>query len=488
MDEGHELTEELLADLERRVHSAYNAAHGDLETVIADYFANFEKRDKEMLALLNEGKISEEKYKQWRLAQMGRGERYKALQKKIADRMLNANQTAVAYMNDATPGIYSLNYNYSAYTIEQANEGIDFTLFDEQTVRRLVADDPELWPRPRIDIPADLLWNKNNVRNAITSGILLGESIGKIASRLERVTDMNRNAAIRNARTAVTGAQNAGRQASYERAAEMGIRVAKEWKAVHDFRTRHSHAELDGKRVPFNEKFHSILGSEMMYPGDKNGKPADVYNCRCTMDYVDPLSDKRETYNEWFARKEKADPDGVRLEIRKIRNESSDREQYARYYDVVKTKAGKTFADFQAMKYTDPEKWKYIKLDYSRRNKLIKHPELALPNSSSAVIANEKFTKYLFNPDNKNGWAKGQAMSARLGYSLDNWETLQKEILQAASRYPATAKGNSGYGERFEQRIVFYGVKGTPANVVVGWIQREDGAVSLTSAHIKEVE
>lgn len=323
MDEGHELTEELLADLERRVHSAYNAAHGDLETVISDYFANFEKRDKEMLALLNEGKITEEKYKQWRLAQMGRGERYKALQKKIADRMLNANQTAVAYMNDATPGIYSLNYNYSAYTIEQANEGIDFTLFDEQTVRRLVADDPELWPRPRIDIPADLLWNKNNVRNAITSGILLGESIGKIASRLERVTDMNRNAAIRNARTAVTGAQNAGRQASYERAAEMGIKVRKKWVATIDKRTRHSHAALDGKIVAYNEKFRSILGSEMMYPGDREGKPADVYNCRCTVSTVekdgieaeprmrrvrDPVTGKNVvvqnvTYSEWVKQK-----------------------------------------------------------------------------------------------------------------------------------------------------------------------------------------
>lgn len=361
MDEGHELTEELLADLERRVHSAYNAAHGDLESVIADYFANFEKRDKEMLALLNEGKITEEKYKQWRLAQMGRGERYKALQKKIADRMLNANQTAVAYMNDATPGIYSLNYNYSAYTIEQANEGIDFTLFDEQTVRRLVADDPELWPRPRIDIPADLLWNKNNVRNAITSGILLGESIGKIASRLERVTDMNRNAAIRNARTAVTGAQNAGRQASYERAAEMGIRVVKEWIATFDFRTRHSHAELDGERVPYNEKFHSILGSEMMYPGDRNGKPADVYNCRCTTAYFDPLSTrKRETYNEWFAKKEKAEPDGVRLEIKKIRNESSDRALWKKYREEFGKNAPKTFAEFQELKYNSGD-WEMYK-------------------------------------------------------------------------------------------------------------------------------
>lgn len=327
-DLGHQLTDEELEALEARIHAAYEAAHGDLRKVIANYFADFQERDKKMQDLLNAGEITEEKYKQWRLAQIGRGERYKELQKKIADRMLNANQTAVAYMNDSTPGIYSLNYNYSAYTIEQANEGIDFTLFDEQTVRRLIADDPELWPRPRIDIPADLLWNKNNVRNAITSGILLGESIGKIASRLERVTDMNRNAAIRNARTAVTGAQNAGRQASYDRAAEMGIKVRKKWVATIDKRTRHSHAALDGKIVAYNEKFRSILGSEMMYPGDTNGKPADVYNCRCTVSTVekdgieaeprmrrvrDPITGRNEvvpaeTYEEWAARKKSENP------------------------------------------------------------------------------------------------------------------------------------------------------------------------------------
>ena len=113
-DVGHQLTDKELDGLEARIYGVYKSAHDDLAEVIADYFAHFEERDKKMLEMVKSGEITEEKYKQWRLAQMGRGERYKALQKKIADRMLNANQTAVAYMNDATPGIYSRNYSSPA--------------------------------------------------------------------------------------------------------------------------------------------------------------------------------------------------------------------------------------------------------------------------------------------------------------------------------------------------------------------------------------
>lgn len=60
---------------------------------------------------------------------------------------------------------------------------------------------------------------------------------------------MNRDSAIRTARTAVTGAQNAGRLDSYYAAEKMGIKCRKQWMATLDGRTRHSHAMLDGEIV-----------------------------------------------------------------------------------------------------------------------------------------------------------------------------------------------------------------------------------------------
>ena len=91
--------------------------------------------------------------------------------------------------------------------------------------------------------------------------------------------EMNKSSAIRTARTAVTGAQNAGRMDSYVAAEKMGIKVRKEWLATIDGRTRHSHAMLDGEVVDNDEAFRNGC----MFPGDPNGAPEETYNCRCTM-------------------------------------------------------------------------------------------------------------------------------------------------------------------------------------------------------------
>ena len=141
---------------------------------------------------------------------------------------------------------------------------------------------------------------------------------------------------------------------------------------------------------------------------------------------------------------------------------------------------------FEEMPYNDMQ-MKYVNLDYARRKRLINHPELKLPHLELATIADEKFTKYLFNPDNARGWAKGQAISSRLGYDIDNWEKLRDVIKANASDFPVTSKGTDKYGTRYEQLQIIYGLKGQPANVVVGWLV-SDNDVHLSSVYIKEVK
>ena len=77
---------------------------------------------------------------------MGRGKRFEALRDKVAERYTNANEVAISYINDKTPGIYSLNRNYAAYTIEQVSGNVGFDLWDEQTVKRLIVEQPNLMP------------------------------------------------------------------------------------------------------------------------------------------------------------------------------------------------------------------------------------------------------------------------------------------------------------------------------------------------------
>lgn len=287
MDYGHKQTEKMLAALEQKIAGIYSEASEELKDTIEEYFAQFKKRDEHQLELLKAGKITEEQYKQWRLAQIGRGERFKALQQKVAERYTEANKTAVAYVNDATPGVYSLNRNYAAYEIERVGANVDFALWDEQTVRRLIVEEPEVMPyyppKKALNRGIDLAWGKRQISASVTSGILQGKSIGKIATDLEsRMTGMSRASAIRAARTATTGAQNAGRMDSYTAAEKMGIELEKEWLSTLDGRTRHEHRILDGQHTATDEPF-VVEGEEIMFPGDPTAAPWLVYNCRCTL-------------------------------------------------------------------------------------------------------------------------------------------------------------------------------------------------------------
>lgn len=287
-DLGHQLTDKELAKLERRIAKLYREAGEELQATIDAYFEQFKKRDEEMKALIgtvqNGKEWTEADYKQWRLNQIGRGERYQAMRDKVAHRMTDANAVAVSYTNDATPGIYSLNRNYSAYTIEQVAGNAGFDLWDEQTVKRLMVEQPDLMPyyppKRALKRGIDLAYGKKQITASVTSSILQGKSIKHMADDLQkRITTMSRDSAIRTARTAVTGAQNAGRMDSYAAAEKMGIKLKKEWLATLDARTRHSHAMLDGEQVPQDKKF----SNGCRFPGDPQGPPWEIYNCRCTL-------------------------------------------------------------------------------------------------------------------------------------------------------------------------------------------------------------
>lgn len=285
-DYAHKMTDAELAKLEQRIAKLYKEAADELTDTVKAYFEQFEKRDAAMKEKLDAGEITEQQYKQWRLAQMGRGNRFTALRDKVAERYTNANETAVAYVNDATPGIYSLNRNYAAYKIEQVSDKADFTLWDEQTVKRLIVEQPDLMPyyppKRALQRGIDLKYGKQQITGSVTSSILQGKSIPKIANDLQqRMQDMSRASAIRTARTAVTAAQNAGRLDTYRAAQNMGIKLKKQWLATLDNRTRHAHAMLDGQTVDVDKPF-KVDGYELMYPGDSSAPGYLVYNCRCT--------------------------------------------------------------------------------------------------------------------------------------------------------------------------------------------------------------
>ena len=149
----------------------------------------------------------------------------------------------------------------------------------------------------------DLKYGKQQITASVTSSILQGKGIGKIADDLQsRMQDMSRASAIRTARTAITAAQNAGRLDTYRAAQDMGIKLKKQWMATLDNRTRHAHAMLDGQTVDVDKPF-KVDGYELMYPGDNSAPGYLVYNCRCTTisvlpDEPKPRHELRRAYDE----------------------------------------------------------------------------------------------------------------------------------------------------------------------------------------------
>lgn len=310
-NECDKLTDKQLEELERKIHKLYKDAADEMDGTIKEYFKQFEKRDAEMKTALDNGEITKQQYTQWRLAQIGRGKRYEDLRDKLAERMTKANEVAAAYMNDVTPGVYSLNMNYAAYSIEQAYGAVGFTIWNDEAVRRLAVEEPDLmpyYPEVRaVNRGMDLAYGKQQISSQITSSILLGHSIPQMAAALrQRIRGMSDTSATRTARTAVTAAQNGGRQATFERAAAMGISIRKRWVATKDLRTRLEHGHADGQIVPIDKPF-DVGGEPLMFPGDRsNASGWNIYNCRCAMRSVEKAgigsgSTQPMTYDEWLA-------------------------------------------------------------------------------------------------------------------------------------------------------------------------------------------
>lgn len=209
-------------------------------------------------------------------------DRYQRLTENLAESISRVNQTAAAYINGQLPQIYAVNYNEVARYANGALRGrVSFDLVDAGTIKRLSAVEENLLPYKVVNRKRDVRWNVAKINAEVTQGILQGESIPNISKRLSNVLDMNKTSAIRNARTTVTCAENKGRVDMMHDAAEKGVIMRKGWSAHIDGRERASHAALDGDFVDMDEAFANGL----MYPGDPDGEPEEVYNCRCSLVY-----------------------------------------------------------------------------------------------------------------------------------------------------------------------------------------------------------
>lgn len=328
-DDGRKEVDKILEEMEKKIKRIYAKAEKEVAEKAADYMRRFAIKDQKWQEWVAEGKKTPEAYQAWRQSQLLMGERWELMRAILAEDYTNADKIAKSVIEGYMPEVYASAFNFGTYEIEhEALLSTSFTLYDRQTVERLLKGEDEIIP-PIGGVAAEAVragkiqrWNEEQIQSVMLQGVLQGESIPKIAKRLEEVGETSHKAAIRDARTITNGVENAGHLDSYKRAEKMGIQCKKKWLATLDGRTRHWHRLLDGQTAEMDKPFQSELG-EIMYPGDPTAHPGDIYNCRCRIvseikgfevDFTDPSIRRMDglgdmSYDEWKEqRKAESDP------------------------------------------------------------------------------------------------------------------------------------------------------------------------------------
>lgn len=288
MDKAAKWTDKKLAAMEKRLTGIYSRAQSEVGQKWQAYLKRVDEQSKPLLKAIEDAKSPEERdeaekaYKLLIERKTVRDAHFRALTEQYAQNLNEVSKVAQAYVNDQLPQIYSVNYNEIGKGIASQVKGYSFEAVNQDVVKRLATENKTLLPYKKVDEEKHIRWNTKKVNAEVTQGILQGESVPDIAKRLRNVTEMDLASSIRNARTTTTSAQNRGRIDSFHAAEEKGVILKKVWLATNDSRTREEHLELDGQERDIDEPFENSLG-QIMYPGDINADPANVYNCRCTM-------------------------------------------------------------------------------------------------------------------------------------------------------------------------------------------------------------
>lgn len=291
MDKAHSKTDKILERMERELTTIYSNAHANVQKEWLAYMESASDELADLQEAYDKAKKAGDMEAQRKLGRELRAmkkeytvqnDRYKQVVERTALELANVNEIATAYINGQLPPVYALNYNYFASGFSK--HGISFSLVDANTVKYLATTDKSLLPQYKLNVPKDVRWNTKRLNSEVLQGILQGDSIPKIAKRLERVEKMNESASIRTARTMVTSAENKGRMDMLEKAESEGIIAQKVWISALDTRTRDWHRDLNGVSQDRDKPFENSVG-KIMYPGDPSANAANLYNCRCSLGY-----------------------------------------------------------------------------------------------------------------------------------------------------------------------------------------------------------
>lgn len=282
-DKAHLQTDIKLEQMEKRLSAIYSASQRKIQSKMLEFAKSIEPETSELLKAIKKAKTEEEKskakkaYLQYFKKEVVKSKAFKNLSAEIALDLFDTNTEATDYINSQTPEIYALNYNWINEQLAK-----DIPDFVSQSITTEEADRYGDLTKQTVSKSKDTRWNENNLKKSIVVGASLSMERDRIMERGAKITiQKNLNSAIMHCNGMGTDAETRARLDGMFRAEDMGVDIGKVWMATLDNRTRDSHAQLDGNSVGLYDRFDNGLDR----PRDPDGEPAEICNCRCTLQY-----------------------------------------------------------------------------------------------------------------------------------------------------------------------------------------------------------
>lgn len=280
MDAALMASDALEKDLQKRIAEVYGDA---LKRAVRNnrlFLTNVKKLDARA-AELEKGGWTSEKIEKWRKEEVLRLLRQQRLVQNITDEMNRAGVEIAPEIKSRMAEVYKVN---SDMTYQRINGRVnaDFALIPKKQIPIILDDAQPVFSK----IAYRHLGQNKTIRAALqremAQAAILGESQDKIIKRIQKVTGQAEYQARRVAQTERNRVQSQARADALHEAAQAGVIVTKKWSARMR-NTRDSHAALNGVEIPENEKFRTIWGNELRYPGDPEAPASEVINCHCVL-------------------------------------------------------------------------------------------------------------------------------------------------------------------------------------------------------------
>ena len=262
-DKAHAWTDRELKRLEKKINAEYTKAYKEMKAQMSEIAAKLAANPNMSL--------------QQKMAAMNKYNRLENLCGQMAETLKDTNATAQRFVSQSMQNVYKTNYNFVA-------DQLGFSILDNTAVKNMLTGEVNPFAKLSISAGKDKAAIMRKLQSEMTTAILKGESIPKIAKRLKTVAESYLGDTVRIARTETTRIENSARQSVGDEGVKKGFNMWKRWSATGDERTRDEHLAADGQEVPNDEPF-TVGGEHMMYPGDISlgASGWNVINCRCAI-------------------------------------------------------------------------------------------------------------------------------------------------------------------------------------------------------------